>query len=373
MPARSESPVTIPRSVLPPIYTFTTTDHGVHTFSATLTTAGSVLLWATDPAFYGSVATNYQTITVNPAAANHLDLDINGLPAFYLAGTALSTSRVLALDPYNNVDPSYVGTVTFTSSDPQAVLPAKYTFTAADQGAHIFTLTLKTAGLQSIAVKDTMASSVTGVNVGIAVNPAAASTLFVTGYPSPITAGVAGNFKVTVKDSYGNAATGYTGTVSFGSSDKRAVKPGDFTFTVADAGVHTFSATLKTAGNQSITAKDIVTGSLTGTDGGITVKPAAASKLVVSAPASVRSGVAFSLTVTVKDAYDNMVTGYAGTIHFKNTDTSATLPADYTFKAADKGVHTFTGLVLRKKGNQKITITDTLDASITGSLIEDVL
>ena len=137
--------------------------------------------------------------------------------------------------------------------------------------------------------------------------------------------------------------------------------------------MHTFSATLKTAGTQSITANDTVTGSLTGTDGGITVKPAAASKFVVSAPASVRSGVAFSLTITVKDAYDNVVTGYTGTIHFKSTDRSAALPADYTFKAADKGVHTFTGLVLRKKGNQKITITDTLNRSITGSLLENVL
>ena len=81
--------------------------------------------------------------------------------------------------------------------------------------------------------------------------------------------------------------------------------------------MHVFSARLKTAGTQSITAKDTVTGTLTGTDGGITVKSAAASKLVVSAPASVRSGVAFSLTVTVKPAYDNVVIGYTGTIHFK--------------------------------------------------------
>ncbi len=361
------------QAVLPPIYTFTTSDHGVHTFIATLKSAGSMLLWAADPSLYGPIAANSQAITVNPAAANHLELDINGLPAFYLAGTSLSTSRVLAMDPYNNVDPGYLGTVTFSSSDPKAVLPANYTFTAADHGAHNFTVTLKTAGTQSIAVRDTTTVSMTGVNLGIVVNPAAASTLLVTGYPSPITAGVTGNFKVTLKDSYGNVATGYIGTVSFSSSDSRAAKPGNYTFTVADAGMHTFGATLKTAGNQSITAKDTVTGSLTGTDGGITVKPAAATKIVVSAPASIRSGVAFSLTITVKDAFNNVVTGYTGTIHFKSRDRSAALPADYTFKSADKGVHPFTGLVLRKKGNQKITITDTLHTSITGSLIENVL
>jgi hypothetical protein len=49
------------------------------------------------------------------------------------------------------------------------------------------------------------------------------------------------------------------------------------------------------------------------------------------------------------------------------------LPADYTFTAADKGMHTFSGLTLRKKGNQTITITDTLNSSIFGSVIVDVL
>ena len=54
-------------------------------------------------------------------------------------------------------------------------------------------------------------------------------------------------------------------------------------------------------------------------------------------------------------------------------DSTATLPANYAFTAADKGVHTFTGLVLRKKGTQKLTLTDTLNSSLTGSVIENVL
>ena len=53
-------------------------------------------------------------------------------------------------------------------------------------------------------------------------------------------------------------------------------------------------------------------------------------------------------------------------------DRTATLPANYTFTAADKGVHTFTGLVMRKKGTQQITLTDTLNNSLTGSVIENV-
>jgi hypothetical protein len=44
------------------------------------------------------------------------------------------------------------------------------------------------------------------------------------------------------------------------------------------------------------------------------------------------------------------------------------LPRNYTFTATDQGVHTFTGLVLRKKGTRTITVTDTLDSSITATV-----
>jgi len=68
-----------------------------------------------------------------------------------------------------------------------------------------------------------------------------------------------------------------------------------------------------------------------------------------------------------------VVTGYTGTVHFSSTDYKATLPSNYTFRTTDKGVHTFSGLVLGKRGNQKITITDTHNSSVTGSVIVDVL
>jgi hypothetical protein len=61
------------------------------------------------------------------------------------------------------------------------------------------------------------------------------------------------------------------------------------------------------------------------------------------------------------------------TIHFSSRDNKATLPPNYTFTSADNGVHTFTGLVLRKKGTQKITVTDTRNSSLTGSVTENVL
>ncbi len=299
-------------------------------------------------------------------------LVVSGFPTTTTAGVAGSFT-LTAVNHDGSADTGYSGTVHFTSSDPRAVLPADYTFTAADNGTHPFSATLKTAGTQSLTSTDTASAVITGSETGITVKPAATSTMIVAGFPSPITAGYSGSVTVTLEDTYGNIASGYTGTVHFTSSDGKAALPANYTFTAADAGVHTFSAALRTAGTQSITAADTVTASLTGTDGSITVNPAAASKFILTAPSSVRAGAAFSLTLTVEDAYGNVVTGYAGTVHFSNTDNGGKLPANYTFTAADKGIHVFTSLVLHKKGNQKITITDTQNSSLTGSVTVDVL
>ncbi len=299
-------------------------------------------------------------------------LAVAGFPSVTTAGVAGSFT-VTAKSADGSTDTGYTGTVHFRSSDGQGGLPADYTFTAADGGVHTFSAALKTAGTQSITAADATTFGLTGTDGGITVNAAGARTMGVAGFPSRTTAGVAGNLTVTLEDAYGNVATGYTGTVHLTSTDAKAVLPADYTFTTADAGVHTFSVTLKTAGTRSIAARDTSTGSLTGAEAGITVNPAAASQFIISAPSRVSAGVPFRLTVTVEDAYGNVVTGYTGTVHFTSTDNKATLPADYTFTAADQGVHTFTGLVLRKKGTQQITITNTLNRSLTGSVIENVL
>jgi len=351
------------QAALPGVYQFTSGDAGTHTFSAVLKTAGTQSITAT----YLTATGSETQITVTPAAASHLAV---GAPASGTAGSAFSVT-LTALDPYGNTAASYAGAVHFTTSDGQASLPGDYTFTSTDAGAHTFTsgVTLKTAGSQTVTATDTVTGSITG-GATVTVNAAAASTMTVAGFPSPITAGVVGSVTVTLRDAYGNVATGYTGTVSFTSSDGQAALPAKYTFTSADAGKHTFSATLKTAGTQSIKASD---GTLAATDAGITVKPAAASKFILVAPSSVEPGVAFSLTVKVEDAYGNVVTGYVGTIHFTSSDNRAKLPANYTFKAGDDGVHTFTGLVLKKKGNQTITVTDTKNSSLTGKTVVDVL
>jgi hypothetical protein len=199
-------------------------------------------------------------------------------------------------------------------------------------------------------------------------SPSTASTLALSGFPSPQTAGVAGTETVTAQDSSGHTATDYRGTVHFTSSDTQAGLPANYTFTAADAGVHNFSVTLKTAGTESITATDTATSTIRGSQSGIAITPAAADHLNVTIPTSATAGTPFDLSVQVQDAYYNTVTGYTGTVTFTSSDSGATLPADYTFTASDNGVHTFaSGATLIHAGSRTITATDTTTSSITGT------
>jgi len=256
-------------AVLPANYTFTAGDAGVHKFSLglTLKTAGTQGVRATDTVS-ATITGAQHGIVVTPAAAT--TLVVSGLASPRTAGVA-GTITVNAKDAYGNTATGYRGTVHFTSSDSHAVLPANYTFIGANSGTHTFSVTLKSAGTQAVRARDTVTPTITGVQSGIVVTPAAATTLVVSGLASPRTAGVAGTVTVTAKDAYGNTATGYRGTVHFTSSDSHAVLPTNYTFTAANAGTHTFSVTLKTVGTQAVRARDTVTATITGLESGIVV------------------------------------------------------------------------------------------------------
>jgi hypothetical protein len=197
---------------------------------------------------------------------------VSGFPSPATAGEAHRVT-VTARDTSGNVLTGYTGTVHFASSDPQAALPDDYTFTAGDHGTHTFTLTLKTAGTQALTVTDTVTPGFTGSQGGIVVNPAEAGHFVVAGTPSPMTSGDPGSFSVSAYDAYGNLATNYTGTVHFTSSDGSATLPADYTFAGSNYGTASFSATLRTAGTQSLTATDTLNPSASGTETGIRVLP----------------------------------------------------------------------------------------------------
>ncbi len=348
---------------LPADYTFNGADAGVHNFTLTLDSGGSQTVSVTDTS--NPLLSKSATGTVKGAVASSL---VVAFPAATTAGVAQSFT-VTALDAFGNVATSYTGKVTFASSDAQAVLPAAYSFTNKDNGVHTFSATLKTPGSQSITVQDS-ANGFTAKESGISVTTSTAVSLVVTGFPAT-TAGAAQSFTVKIVDALGNPITGYTGTVTFSSSDVTAGLPASYTFTAADAGVHTFSATLKTAGSQSITVKDTATSTIVGSQTGIAVSAGAVALFAFSVPISVTQGVGFKFTVTVLDAYGNVATGYHGKVHLSSTDGKAGTQ-DYTFSSNDNGVHTFS-YTLNALGSQTLSLIDTANSSLVGSVLVNVV
>ncbi len=332
---------------------------GTKTFTAgaTLKTAGAQTITATDAP--NSINGTSASITVGPAGINSFSFAAIGAQT---AGTSFSFT-VTAKDAFSNTATGYAGTVHFTSTDGTATsgagLPADATLTA---GTGTFSATLKTAPSQTITAKDTPGTA-TGTTAAITVNPSTATTLTVQA-SSPQTAAIAFNVTVTAKDTYGNTATGYGGTVHLSSSsDGQAVSPLD---SILTSGAKVFSFTLKTAGTQTVTAADTVTGSITGTTGSITVNVGAASTFTVVAASPQVSGNAFNVAVTAKDAGGNTVTTYSSVVNITSTDLAAVLPGGSTLTSGTKNFP----VTLNTAGAQTVTATQSGGAiSATSAVI----
>ena len=348
---------------LPASYSFANNDNGQHTFAVTFKTAGAQSVSSNDATngFSGSASTNVQASSVAGSFV------VSGFAAT-TAGVAKSFT-VKVKDQFGNWTSSYVGTVTFSSSDVQAGLPASYTFTAADAGSHTFSATLKTAGSQSITVRDSVTASALGTQSSIPVTAAAASSLAVTGFPATV-AGVAKSFVVTAKDAFGNTSTGFQGSVTFASTDAKASLPAAYTFVAADAGVHAFTATLKTAGSQSLTTR-LSNGTMTGTQSGITITAAAAAAFVLSGPTNATQGASFKVTLTVRDAFGNVVTGYTGKVTLSSNDPKGGRTS-YSFSSKDAGVATIS-YSLSTVGIQTLKVVDNANSSLVATLAVTVV
>jgi hypothetical protein len=181
-----------------------------------------------------------------------------------------------------------------------------------------------------------------------------------TGYPSSATAGqnFGGNsIVVTAYDAYGNVKTDYTGQVYFTSIDPQGVLPyiseSKYQFVQGDGGTHTFAGTgftLKTTGSQTITVTD---GTKSVTSSPMTVNPAGLDHFVFAAISSPQtSGVAFIITITARDAYENTVPSYTGSNSI--SDSTGTISPTST-GAFTSGV--WTGSVTITKAQVGVTIS----------------
>jgi hypothetical protein len=127
---------------------------GAGVFHVTFTTAGSPqTITAGDGTITGTLPVTVKTY--GPATKFHVTGGTSG--------TAPSTQdfTVEAQDQYDTPVPDYAGTVAITSSDGGAVLPANSTLT---DGTKVFSVTLLTAGTQTVTATDTVTHSITGVS-----------------------------------------------------------------------------------------------------------------------------------------------------------------------------------------------------------------
>src|SRR5262249_14835430 len=155
---------------------------------------------ATDKnAVTGSAST---TVLAAPAA-DHL---IVKLPNTAIAG-ALTNVTVAAVDASGNLVSGYTGTVTLTSSDAAAVLPASYAFTAADKGIHVFQVTFNTTGSEKVTATDK--NAVTG-NATTTVLAAPVVDHLVVKIPNKATVAVPANVTVVAVDASGRLVPSYT-------------------------------------------------------------------------------------------------------------------------------------------------------------------
>jgi hypothetical protein len=324
---------------------------GVGTFSATLTTAGSQTLTATDSSL-ASVFGASNPINASAAAATHFAV---AAPPITTASNTISFT-VFAEDPFNNLATSYAGTVAFSSSDSGAVFSQTSSTLAA--GVGIFSVAFKTPGSQTLTASDTATSTLSGTSNTITVG----AVHFILETPATATAGIASSFTVVAEDVFNNLASSFAGTAIFSSSDSAAVfAPAS---SILTSGVGVFTVTLKTAGRQTLTVTDTLASAVAGVSGPITVNAAAATHLVVSAPATTTAGSSIAFTVSAEDPFNNLATSYAGKVALTSSDSRAVF--SQTSGTLTAGIGVFS-VALETAGSQTLTASDTVTSSLSAT------
>jgi hypothetical protein len=326
--------VTIPASTSSVSFTWTDTNAGVPTITATWTSGPQALLAVSQPQ---QVYNGQKSLLLSA-------------PAIAATGTQF-TITVTALDPNGAVNASYTGKVSFTSSDAAAVLPASYTFTAADAGVHVFTATATTTTLetvatppnvtQSITVSDNLGSTGGVANVFVYTAPAITSA-----NNTSFTAGTGATYNVTTTASPLAALT-ETGTlptnVVFDDSGNGS---GTIVYSGGAVVAGTYPITITASNGYALTTQTFT----------ITVVAGAAKELAFTIePGNTTAGVDIpSLSVSVEDQFGNVVTGNTSnvTVAISNDGSDpggGTLSGTATV-AAVNGVATFTTLSINDAG-----------------------
>ena len=183
---------------------------------------------------------------------------------------------------------------------------------------------------------------------------------------STATTGTPVAVSASVVDTAGATVTGYNGTATFTATDGGVAAS---QVTIAN-GVGTAVVTFTQAGSLTLTATDTGNRLLRGSTG-VTVTVGPKSYVLNGLPATVETGQTLTVTAEAVDAFGNVATGYdRASARVTSSDVRASLPSTLSFTS---GVSQPFPLTFASAGTQTITLTDTKNASPTGSIQVTVL
>jgi hypothetical protein len=302
--------------------------------TTTLTRAEVTTITATESGMYGYASSS---LTVNVATFTKMQLIVpgesvnagsatgkSGSPSARTAGTPFSVT-VNAVDPYwNLVSGAPANSITLTTSDVNATMPAPANLSG---GTVTFaTVTLPTAGTATItATNSTDGSKTADTSPSITVNPGTINKLQVlvpgesaapgsasgkTGTPLNQASGSPFTVTVNAVDANWNLVSS-TDVIQITSSDGAATLPSNANLI---AGTKNFTVTLNTAGAQTVTATDVTNGSVTaGTSASITVAAVVITAATGGSAISADTYGSGSWTSLTGPSYDEATNGDAGT------------------------------------------------------------
>jgi hypothetical protein len=285
------------------------------------------------------------SVTFTVTLTGALDHFMVTAPGFATAGAPFNIT-LTAQDGSNNTITNYAGTVTLTSPDGQAVLPAPYTFVPGDNGVHTFTagVTLKTAGTQTVTATDSGAGR-SGTSGAIVVAAGALDHILVSPASATITAGDSQSYAVTGYDAYGNSKGDVTAAT---------------TFTVTNGTCNGNSCTSTVVGTQTVAGNDsgkTATASLQ-------VNPAALDHITISpASATITAGATQLNAAEGFDQYGNSRSDVTASTTFSISPDGSCTGASCTTTVA--GTHTVTGNDSGKTAIASLQVNAALQVSIT--------
>jgi hypothetical protein len=241
----------------------------------------------------------------------------NGLPVPVAIG---------AVDAAGMPVSSFSGSVTLTSSDSAATLPASV---ALVNGRAVVQVTFRTAGPQTVTAVDPAATIRAATASTTVAQPLVAVKLTVM-LPAQVRAGVPTSVTALAVDASGRPVPTFNGTATVTSSDPAASLP--LIEVSFKNGRSTFQVTFATAGSQTVTAASLSDSAVSGTGRTTVIAPPVLASFFMLAPPRVVAGAPVSVAIVALDANKRPIPDYSGTATLVSSDPAATLPSTVTFK-----------------------------------------